>query len=90
MNTSIAPESLDVLDGVLDVYVEGDQRYELWEDPERPFGCAPRDLDLAERDAGQVLDGALDMEVSGGERVHSRVHPGVKTDTLDLDPDLVL
>jgi len=45
LNSSIAPESLDGPDEIVDVYVEGDQRYELWEDPERPFGCAPRDLE---------------------------------------------
>ena len=27
----------------LQVYVSG-QRFDLWEDPDRPFGCAPTDL----------------------------------------------
>ena len=68
MNTSIAPESLDVLDGILDVYIEGDDRYELWEDPDRPFGCAPRDLErYAEHEAWVLLFNAVAL--TGARRV---------------------
>ena len=68
MNTSIAPESLDVLDGILDVYIEGDERYELWEDPERPFGCAPRDLErYVEQEAWVLLFNAVAL--TGARRV---------------------
>ena len=60
MNTSIAPESIDGLEEILDVYIEGDQRYELWEDPERPFGCAPRDLErYVEQEAWVLLFNAV-------------------------------
>ena len=68
MNTSIAPESLDGLDGIVDVYVEGEMRYELWEDPERPFGCAPRDLEqYVEQEAWVLLFNAVAL--TGGRRV---------------------
>jgi len=68
LNTSIAPESLDVLDGILDVYIEGDERYELWEDPERPFGCAPRDLErYVEQEAWVLLFNAVAL--TGARRV---------------------
>ena len=68
MNTSIAPESLDGPDGIVDVYVEGDQRYELWEDPERPFGCAPRDLErYVEQEAWVLLFNAVAL--TGARRV---------------------
>ena len=71
MNTSIAPESLDGqdgIDGIVDVYIEGDQRYELWEDPERPFGCAPRDLErYVEQEAWVLLFNAVAL--TGTRRV---------------------
>ncbi len=68
MNTSIAPESLDALDPMVDVYIEGDQRYELWEDPERPFGCAPRDLErYVEQEAWVLLFNAVAL--TGARRV---------------------
>ena len=68
MNTSIAPESLDALDPMIDVYIEGDQRYELWEDPERPFGCAPRDLErYVEQEAWVLLFNAVAL--TGARRV---------------------
>ena len=70
MNTSIAPESLDGqdgIDGIVDV-VEGDLRYELWEDPERPFGCAPRDLErYVEQEAWVLLFNAVAL--TGTRRV---------------------
>jgi hypothetical protein len=48
LNPSIAPDrtddGIDASDDMIDVYIEGELRYELWEDPERPFGCAPKDL----------------------------------------------
>ena len=70
MNTSITPESLDGLDGIdgiVDV-VEGDLRYELWEDPERPFGCAPRDLErYVEQEAWVLLFNAVAL--TGARRV---------------------
>jgi hypothetical protein len=63
--TSIAPESLagqDGIDGIVDVY-EGDLRYELWEDPERPFGCAPRDLErYVEQEAWVLLFNAVALK----------------------------
>jgi hypothetical protein len=68
LNTSIAPESLDALDPMVDVYIEGDQRYELWEDPERPFGCAPRDLErYVEQEAWVLLFNAVAL--TGARRV---------------------
>ncbi len=68
MNTSIAPESIDSLEEILDVYVEADQRYELWEDPERPFGCAPRDLErYVEQEAWVLLFNAVAL--TGARRV---------------------
>ena len=68
MNTSIAPESLDGVDPMVDVYMEGDQRYELWEDPERPFGCAPRDLErYVEQEAWVLLFNAVAL--TGPRRV---------------------
>ena len=68
MNTSIAPESVDGLEEILDVYMEGDLRYELWEDPERPFGCAPRDLErYVEQEAWVLLFNAVAL--TGTRRV---------------------
>jgi hypothetical protein len=68
LNTSITPESLDGLDEIVDVYVEGDLRYELWEDPERPFGCAPRDLErYVEQEAWVLLFNAVAL--TGARRV---------------------
>ena len=68
MNTSIAPEPLDDLDGIVDVLLEGDLRYELWEDPERPFGCAPRDLErYVEQEAWVLLFNAVAL--TGTRRV---------------------
>ena len=68
MNTSIAPESLDGqdgIDGIVDVYIEGDLRYELWEDPERPFGCAPRDLErYVEQEAWVLLFNAVALKAA--------------------------
>jgi hypothetical protein len=68
LNSSIAPESLGGLDETVDVYVEGDLRYELWEDPERPFGCAPRDLErYVEQEAWVLLFNAVAL--TGSRRV---------------------
>ena len=71
MNTSITPEFLDGqdgIDGIVDVYMEGDLRYELWEDPERPFGCAPRDLErYVEQEAWVLLFNAVAL--TGTRRV---------------------
>jgi hypothetical protein len=68
LNSSIAPESLDGLDEIVDVYLEGDLRYELWEDPERPFGCAPRDLErYVEQEAWVLLFNAVAL--TGTRRV---------------------
>ena len=68
MNTAIAPEAHDDADGLVDVYVEGELRYELWEDPERPFGCAPRDLEqYTKRQAWVLLFNAVAL--SGARRV---------------------
>jgi hypothetical protein len=68
LNSSIAPESLDGLEEIVDVFVEGDLRYELWEDPERPFGCAPRDLErYVEQEAWVLLFNAVAL--TGARRV---------------------
>jgi len=67
LSTSIAPEPFDGLDEILDVF-EGNQRYELWEDPERPFGCAPRDLErYFEQEAWVLLFNAVAL--TGNRRV---------------------
>jgi hypothetical protein len=55
LNISIAPDRIDAMDEMVDVYVEGELRYELWEDPERPFGCAPRDIEQYTARAAWVL-----------------------------------
>ena len=68
MNSSIAPDRTDALDEIVDVYVEGELRYELWEDPERPFGCAPRDLErYTESEAWVLLFNAVAL--TGARRV---------------------
>ena len=68
MNTSIAPEPLEGLDEIVDGLVDGDLRYELWEDPERPFGCAPRDLErYVEQEAWVLLFNAVAL--TGPRRV---------------------
>ncbi len=44
----------------------------------------PATLDLAQGDASQVLYGRLYVEVALGADIHSRIHPGMEADALDL------
>ena len=44
------------------VYVSGPLRFEVWEDPDRPFGCAPSDLAaFRERKAWVLLFNAVSL-----------------------------
>ena len=47
--------------GLMDLYVSG-LGFEFWEDPDRPFGCAPADLDAyVERKAWVLLFNAVSL-----------------------------
>ena len=47
--------------GTVGLFVSG-RRYELWEDPDRPFGCAPSDLiGYLEREAWVLLFNAITL-----------------------------
>ena len=46
-------------EGTMGVFVSG-VLYELWEDPDRPFGCSPRELaGYVEREAWVLLFNAV-------------------------------
>jgi hypothetical protein len=56
-----ATEREDATSGLMDLYVSG-LRFEFWEDPDRPFGCAPADLDAyLERKAWVLLFNAVSL-----------------------------